>query len=305
MSEKNTYKRIIIINPRAGRQKRTSALISELLHLLEKKNLFIPVKFSEYAGHASVLAQEAIEKGYDHFIVVGGDGTINDVASVLIKYPEKTLALVATGSGNGLANYFQLPCSPEAALEVALQPHTVSIDVGWVNEIPFFSVAGIGFDALIARRFAQSKGRGFFNYLINVVKTYPFYKPKTYSITIENKTFITKALLITFSNSNQYGNQISLAPQASPSDGVLHMIVMKKIPLWLALLLWPLLFLKILHKTPFVKIYPIHEATIQFHHRDYLHIDGDPYPLKQKKLHIRVQPASLKIHIPSYESKDI
>lgn len=305
MEEISTYRRIIIINPMAGKKKESSRLINTLIAFLEQHNYQIPVKFSGYTGHARELTRDAIEKGYKHFIVVGGDGTIHEVASVLIHHPDTTLALVASGSGNGLANHLKIPSSPDDALEVALHSETISVDTGWINDVPFFSVAGIGFDALIARQFSQSTQRGFWGYIKRVILTYPFYKAKTYTLTVDGKTFITKALMITFANSNQYGNSISLAPDASLTDGMIDVIVMKKVPIWLGIFLWPLLFLNVFHKTSFVKVYRVREATIQLHQKDYLHVDGDPFPLRTRFLKIFVQPQSLKIHIPEHERKNI
>ncbi|MCX7697014.1 MAG: diacylglycerol kinase family lipid kinase [Bacteroidales bacterium] len=298
MEEISTYRRIIIINPMAGRKKQTSLLINKLIDFLEKQNLRIPVKFSGYTGHAREITRDAIDKGYKHFIVVGGNGTLHEVASVLIHYPETTLSLVAAGSGNGLANHLKIPSEPENALMIALRSQTTSIDIGWINDVPFFSVAGIGFDAYIARRFSYSHRRGFLSYVKHVMLAYPFYKPKIYTITIDGNTIITKALMITFANSNQYGNSISLAPDASLSDGMIDLIVMKKVPIWLAIFLWPLLFMKILHKTSFVKVYRVRDVIIQLHQKDYLHVDGDPFPLRSRSLKIYVQPQSLRISIP-------
>ncbi|MEZ5082679.1 MAG: hypothetical protein R2750_04430 [Bacteroidales bacterium] len=95
----------------------------------------------------------------------------------------------------------------------------------------FVSIAGIGFDGLVAQKFTKSSRRGFLTYMKIVTEEYPFYKPKKYKIKINGRKIITRALFISFANSDQFGYKTSIAPQAQIDDGLLDVCIAKKLPL--------------------------------------------------------------------------
>ena len=136
---------LFIINPISGGKKKSSlpALIDQYLD----KEKYAPIyTFTEYVGHASELAEEAGTKNYDTIVAVGGDGTINEVASKLV-HSDKILAIIPFGSGNGLARFLNIPLSSKKAIElINLGKHQI-IDTAELNGRKFFNMAGMGFDA--------------------------------------------------------------------------------------------------------------------------------------------------------------
>ena len=181
---------------------------------------------TEYPGHARELASTAIKDGFDAVVAVGGDGTVNEVASALVG-TDTALGVVPIGSGNGLARHLGIPLQPEKAISAILNPKTVRIDSATINGTPFFCTAGVGFDAQVAADYAKAEGRGLITYAKEAVRDWFSNKPGEYVIETEEGTIQTKALLITVGNANQWGNDYFITPRASLFDGKLDIAIVK------------------------------------------------------------------------------
>lgn len=288
---------IIIINPIAG-TRRSDGVENLIRNWIDLHQINCRIETTKYRGHARELASDAVSEGFNHFIVAGGDGTLNEVASALyLQQNDVTLGIIPVGSGNGLALHLRLPKKTEKALDIAFGEKTLSCDVGLFNNNPFFSVAGVGFDAMVAYRFSQMKGRGLRNYIRAVMQNYPGFKPSDYCVEAEGKKITGRFLMISFANSNQFGYNTSLSPEASISDGLIDFCLMKKVPIPAAALLSPLLFFKKMNQTRYLKIIRTKKAQITASLPAYFHIDGDPYILEKADILIETLPAALNIHV--------
>ena len=166
-----------IVNPISGTKtkNRLAKLIRELLDPVQ----FSPtVVVTEYAGHATQLAQQFAAQDYYAVVAVGGDGTVNEVASGLIG-TNTALGIIPNGSGNGFARHLDISTRMNRAIEMLNSSEVISVDYGMVNDIPFFSTFGVGFDAVVAQDFADSS-RGFKGYVQSIFKDLFKYKPETY-----------------------------------------------------------------------------------------------------------------------------
>lgn len=181
---------------------------------------------TEYPGHARELASTAIKDGFDAVVAVGGDGTVNEVASALVG-TDTALGVVPIGSGNGLARHLGIPLQPEKAISAILNPKTVRIDSATINGTPFFCTSGVGFDAQVAADYAKAEGRGLITYAKEAVRDWFSNKPGEYVIETEEGTIQTKALLITVGNANQWGNDYFITPRASLFDGKLDIAIVQ------------------------------------------------------------------------------
>lgn len=289
-------KSIIIINPVAGTRRNADAE-NRIRSWVEMNQNGCSIELTRYRGHAREIAATALSEGFNHFIVAGGDGTLNEVASAIHGNGNVSLGIIPLGSGNGLALHLRLPLNIEKALETAFGANFLASDVGLFNGIPFFSVAGVGFDAMVAYKFSQMKGRGLRNYVRAVMKNYPGYKATEFTVDSNGKAFTGKLLMISFANSNQFGNNTSLSPDASLSDGMIDICLMKKVPVPAAAILSPLLFLKKMNQTRYLKIIRAASAKITVQLPAYYHIDGDPYLLEKPEIVLETLPAALNIHI--------
>jgi len=287
---------LMIINPASGVGKKGS--LTDLLNkLIEKSDKNFIISQTEYPGHAEKLAEQYLNEGIKHFIVAGGDGTLNEVAKVLTGYPNVSMGIIAAGSGNGLARHLSLPKNIEEAFDVATGQKTIPIDVGFLNDKPFLSVAGVGFDAKTASVFAKMKGRGMKNYVIAVVRNYPGYKPEEYIIKTNDQVIKKKVFLVSFANSNQFGGNVSISPKSSLQDGLIDICILEKIPAVLAAIMFPLLFMKKLHKTRYLNIIQAKEAEIHITDKSLIQIDGDLVQFNEKVLTLSLKEKALHIHV--------
>jgi YegS/Rv2252/BmrU family lipid kinase len=218
-------KRILfILNPISGTVKKAG--IPQLVENYLDHSLFDPVfRYTEYAGHATEIAQEACEDGYDIVVAVGGDGTINEVGRALI-HTSTAMGILPCGSGNGLARHLKIPMNMKKALSIINQCDIRELDYGTINNNPFFCTCGMGFDAFISQKFAEGGKRGKLKYMQLVLSQGLRYKGEPYDITIGNEELHHFAYLVSCANASQYGNNAYIAPQASMSDGLLDIIVM-------------------------------------------------------------------------------
>ncbi len=283
---------LFIINPIAGGKKKQS-LPSIIDQYLDKEKFTPFFIFTEYAGHASEIAEEAEKKNYDVIVAVGGDGTINEVASKLV-HSEKSLAIIPFGSGNGLARFLGIPINTKKAITFINTASTKLIDTAELNGKKFFNMAGMGFDAHLAAVFAGNTKRGLKSYVQLGFKEITSYKPQPYRIDIDGVKYDKDAFAISIANSSQYGNNVYISPQSSLTDGFLDVCIIHPISLLkLPLLAYQMIAAKT-HHSSLVKIIRGKYIKIERSKSDAVHIDGEPLELGLT-LDIKIVPFSLKV----------
>jgi YegS/Rv2252/BmrU family lipid kinase len=288
-------KALIIINPVSGISNKTR--IKELLHQkMDRRHFRHEIVFSQYAGHAEELSREAAQAGLHLVVAVGGDGSVNEAGAGLAG-SHTHLGIIPTGSGNGLAHYLHIPFNLDRAIECLNQLHSRKIDTGTLNGHFFCNVAGAGFDAHVATKFAKADRRGFWSYFKLVLEEYPRYKARTYKLNYQGEEITRKALLITFANGNQFGNNAIIAPDAKADDGLLDICIMSKVPLIEAPLLGQVLMLKLIDRTHYVEYIKTPEITVVQEADESCHLDGEPLEAG-KVLQVKVNPLSLNVVVP-------
>ena len=205
---------LFIINPISGTDSK-----SQIATHLEAAGY--KVVYTQYQGHAEEIARQASKRT---IIAVGGDGTVNEVARGIYG-TDKILGIIPCGSGDGLALHLGISRKFEKALDTVLNGKVHSLDAGMINGRMFFSVCGVGFDAMVTERFARSEKRGLIGYVELGMEIWREFQPEKYSITIDDKTWENHAALITVANSSQWGNGAKIAPLADSSDGLLDVTV--------------------------------------------------------------------------------
>ena len=295
--EEQPQKKVIlfIINPISGIGKQKN--IEELIRDHTNRSLFdFDVKFTTSPGHGTRLANEAVKAGVDIVVAVGGDGTVNEIGKTLIG-SKTALGIIPTGSGNGLARHLHIPFQFDKAIGVINRCKIRKIDTATLNDQIFLSIAGVGYEAYVAKKFAAAPKRGFFTYFRIVSNEYPLYKPKKYTLEIDGKTITRRALTITFANSNQFGNNTSIDPMAKLDDGLVDVCIVRRIPLFLIPFYVPMLFTKTFHKTHYIEIIRAKQAVVTRKKGKTIHLDGDPCQ-SSKVLEMKVNPLSLNIIVP-------
>ncbi len=280
-----------IINPKAGVKKKMDVpqFIKDNFSSSIPYQIFLWKNINDFAS----IKQQVIEGGFTSAIAVGGDGTVNAVASFLVN-TNLSLGVLPFGSGNGLARSVGIKMDTAQALKQIEIGNEKIFDSALINNKAFFCTAGVGFDAHIGNLFATSTKRGFATYVKITLRELFTYKPKAYKITLDGKVINEKAFLITIANAGQYGNDVYICPNASMNDGILHLVVFKRPPL----LLIPFTGLKVLrgkaNQSKYIDIYTAKEITIEREEDGLAHFDGEPEKM-QATIHAHVIPNSIKI----------
>ncbi len=281
---------IFIINPIAGNRKDPD-IVSVISKNLES-NWDAEFLCTKYPGHASELVRENLSKGITYFIAVGGDGTVNEVASELVGQ-KAVLGIIPCGSGNGLSRSLGIPLSVGEAVGCINQNNLKKIDVGLVNNRYFFCTCGLGFDAQIGKKFAKQNTRGFLTYIKTTLREYRQYNPKKYKIIVDDKKIKRKAFLITVANAGQYGNNAYIAPQANMYDGYLDLCILKPFPVHKSVLLGVRLFLRKIDRSKYYETTKGMKIEI-FKKKAPFHVDGEPLKMKGS-LKIQVKHKALNV----------
>lgn len=278
-----------IYNARAGNSSQT--IKAALLDLIRANPDNIILE-TEKGNDEIQLTEKAIHLGAKNIIVVGGDGTLNKVASLVVG-TEINLGLIPVGSGNGLARHLGLSFVPEIALETAINGKPIKIDACTINNRMFFCTAGIGFDAEVASIFNKRKKRGIVNYIISFFIALKRFKP----IEIEINGAKESVFLITIANANQYGNNAFVSPLSDVQDGKLEIVKIKETKIFLLIPLLIKLFRYNLNKSNKVETTSIQKMQIKYKANYPIHIDGESEFTNDDILTISILPNSLTIRI--------
>ncbi|NLO49557.1 MAG: diacylglycerol kinase family lipid kinase [Bacteroidales bacterium] len=295
MSNNSTkIKTLFIVNPFSGvgRHRNLTQMVSKFL---DASVFDYQVVHTEAAGHASKLSEAARDNGYQLIVAVGGDGTVNEVAAPLVG-SNVTLGLVPSGSGNGLARHLNIPLETEKAIAVLNHQKTRCIDTVKVNDRLFLSIAGVGFDAYVAWKFASKRRRGFFQYARIILLAYFKYRPGKYVLHLNGQQITRSALFISFANSDQFGYNTSIAPQARIDDGLMDISIMRKAPAWKVPFLLILFFMKKIDRTKYVEMLKTSEVRVE-QKKKHINLDGETVKMG-RELHLEVMPASLNVAVP-------
>ena len=281
-----------IVNPISGTKAKNR--VTKLIRDLLDPQLFSPtVVVTEYAGHATQLAQQVALEGYYAVIAVGGEGTVNEVANGLVG-TNTALGIVPNGSGNGFARHLDISTRMNRAIEMLNSSEVISVDYGMVNDKKFFSTCGVGFDALVAVQFNEGKSRGLKTYVQNTLQSLFNYKPETYRILGEGIDITTEAFLITFANAGQWGYDAYIAPKASVQDGLMDIAIVNKFPLSAAPKLALNLFTHDIDENFYMSMVRSKAITLVRENAGAIHIDGDPFEMPTK-LNIKIVEDGLKV----------
>lgn len=286
-------KTVVVVNPISGvgKQKKIETLLKENLN----QDLFdYTVRYTEHIHHGTEIAREAVDQGYDCVVAVGGDGSVNDVAQGL-KDSGVTMGIIPCGSGNGLARSLKIPLSPASAIKLLNQRNEHIIDSIVIND-KYISVnaAGVGFDAYIARLMKAAKTRGFAAYTNLILREYASYQSNSYRLTVDGRTLERSAWFIAVANGRQFGYNLSVAPKANLSDGLIDISIIDKIPLDHILITAPMAFMNLLDHSQHAEMFRAKELVIEGNVHKWVNIDGEGENLG-KELHFVNHPGSVKI----------
>ena len=230
LSPADNKKFAFIVNPRAGISE--GRTLEELIRQHSSlHHATFEIFYTQSRGHATELALASSREGYDFVIAVGGDGTVNEVAQGLMG-TSTIMGIVPKGSGNGLARHLGIPLNVAQSVSALFSSEVLAMDVFTINGRLSLNVSGIGFDGHVTNLFGVKSGRGLLGYVKITAQEFTTFREFSADIQANNERFKRNAFIIAIANSSQYGNNAYIAPTASVCDGLLHVNILKKIPVY-------------------------------------------------------------------------
>ncbi|HMQ07264.1 MAG TPA: diacylglycerol kinase family lipid kinase [Saprospiraceae bacterium] len=287
---------VFIVNPFSGTgsKKKIKSLIYK--HL-DTTRFDISFYISEYPGHAAILTRLAIDNSADIVAAVGGDGTLNEVGSVLI-HSDTIMAIVPAGSGNGFAYHLGLGRNISKALKAVNEGNTLWIDTCILNDKKYINVAGLGFDAKIAYLTKQRTQRGFLPYFLTTIKESLKFTTEHLTFVIDGKIFRGNYAIAVVSNASMYGYNFSISPTACINDGYMDLTLVKEAPVYKYFLITYRYFNKTLHRSSLVETYRAKSIKISSGRPVHYHVDGEGFNVEEN-FNFQIQPKSLRIIVPA------
>jgi YegS/Rv2252/BmrU family lipid kinase len=214
---------IYIINPVSGTRTKKS-----LQKVIEEKTreqkipyfIFPSVADGNYDFLETIIKEEKITD----VVIAGGDGTVSQVVGNLMQN-DLAFGVIPCGSGNGLALTAGISKRPEKALQIIFNGKSSLIDGFYVNRQFACMLCGLGFDAKVAHDFAREPTRGLGTYIKQVLQNLFTASIYSFDLQLKNIRFETQAYFISIANSNQFGNNFTIAPKASITDGLLDVVI--------------------------------------------------------------------------------
>lgn len=286
---------VFIVNPKAGTnlQRNIVSLLDK--HLNHRKYTW-SLWMTEGPGHGFELASKAVSEGYSAVVAVGGDGSVNEIAPALMGTPV-ALGIIPAGSGNGLAMHLGYGRHLEKAVKLLNRSEKVLIDVGMVNNRPFFNMAGVGFDGLVSSMMRNSNSRGFWPYFFKSVKAGLTFRPFDALISVNGVSISRKCFSIAVANGPMYGYNFTIAPDARTDDGKLEVVILKDVPRWQYFAAVPSTLNGKIYKAGFIEHYSAGQLTIHSENALYAHVDGEGF-MAETSLVFSVKPGALNVLAP-------
>jgi len=264
---------LFIVNPISGGHNKLE-ISKAIPELIDKNKFLFSIVQSEYPGHTTKIAKNAVKQGVDIVVAVGGDGTINEIAAQLVN-TNTALGIIPCGSGNGLARDLGISLQYRKAIQQINTSRIKKIDAGICNEQFFFSLTGVGYDAKVAYDFNRSKKRKFFGYAWAILKDYFFAKEQHYKIELERETIEGHFFFIAAANCSQWGYGVKVAPAAQLDDNILEIILCKKPPIYCIIpFIYRLLSGKI-DTSSYSTCKTSEKLVISSNNKFFYHLDGD------------------------------
>jgi len=281
----------MVVNPNSG-VKKGSRDWPEIRRLLEAEAVAFEFRLTEARGHAIRIAGEAVAMGYRNICVVGGDGTLNEVLNGIMSCPgtapsDITLGMIPVGTGNDWCRMFGIPFHYRAAIRILKRQKTFIQDAGRVTYEHdgeqktryFMNVAGMGYDALVAKKtnILKEKGKGGpLTYFYFVFASLFQYRFMDVVIDVDGKIVFRGGLFSMNVGICKYsGGGMMQVPSAVPDDGLLDLTLIKKTSKWMVVRYARKLYDGSLADLPFVAACRGENIRIRSAGKIYLEADGE------------------------------
>lgn len=285
-----------IFNPHSGSNRRKPYLRERAAAFIKERGLDATVVNTERPRHATELAAQAVAEGCGLVVAIGGDGTMNEVATALVGMPA-AFGLIPCGSGNGLGRHLGIRKPGHGAFRTLLDGRPMPIDTGSVNGFPFFNAMGLGFEADIAVRFSRQISRGLAGYIRVGLPSFFAHRPEAVTVRHSGGTARLDAFTLAVMNSDQYGNDARVAPGAKLDDGHFDLVSVPQMSFLGGVGLLYRLGTDTFDQVRMVTRFSGSEFVIERAKPGWIHTDGEPRATTAR-LEVTLKPKSLRIMVP-------
>jgi YegS/Rv2252/BmrU family lipid kinase len=293
----------VLINPKSGLWWSFGAMQDVLERCWDMPGADLSYQFSKSAEDGKAKARRAIEEGVDTILVVGGDGMVNTIGSVMIGH-DVALGVIPAGSGNGFARHFGIPLNPEKAARALTESDRRRIDVGAANGRPFFVTCSMAWDGSFVRHFEKSPVRGILPYALAAAYEFFEYKRQPFEVVLDGSSTekFKDPIVCTVANLTEYGGGAQIAPQAQADDGYLELIVMLQKDLAKLLANVSRLFDGTIDQLPEVTTRRFQDLEVRRRKSAPIQMDGELMEA-DRNITIEVMPKALTVLVPWHPEK--
>jgi YegS/Rv2252/BmrU family lipid kinase len=219
----------ILLNPASG-QKNKRKLQVQVEQFLTKREIEFECFYTERKKHATELISELLTPDFTDLMVVGGDGTLNEVINGL-STTQIPISIIPKGTGNDFAKALKLPKKLNQQLDIAINGNLKSVDVGKCNDQLFLNTMGFGFDGKVVE-YMEKNGKpagGHLAYMLTVLRIVTGFSEPTVKFKIDGKSFEQPVFLMAINNGTVYGGGFNITPDAKLDDGIFDICLIGKI----------------------------------------------------------------------------
>jgi len=292
-------KLFLIVNPVAGKNKGIKT-IEQAAPLLEQKGIQFDMARTDYAGHALLIAQQLDPSRYDGVIAVGGDGTLFEILNGLLKKHGRfdlPVGQIPVGTGNSFIKDLGIETVRDAIEKIAAG-RTRPIDVGMFKcpdgEYYFINLLGTGFVADVAHRAVKYKALGPLSYIIGVFEELVHLRSTAMDMVIDGQTMQRDYIFAEICNSTKTGGNMIMAPAARIDDGMLDVILLKKISRIGLLKIFPTIFKGTHVHDPHVETFRGKHIEVRPQKTQRLNADGEV--LGHTPIDVSILPAKINMY---------
>ncbi len=291
----NPSKLLFVLNPISGDIEKEE--LEEELDSICQECAYQLMVYRTTGENDKAHIKELLEKEkFDAVYAIGGDGTVNLVASVLIG-TDVPLGIIPLGSGNGLSKDLGIPQDTEEALQL-IKTHVVrNIDTIDLNGHPSIHLSDLGFNALVVKKFSEGEKRGPGAYAWIALQEFINYEPKTYRIETDCETFEGEAFMVTIANANAFGSNANINPNGILNDGKFEICIIEPFPKAAGIGIMYKLYTESIDDSVYTRRFSCSSAIVHNLEHEVVHIDGEPVEVDEI-IAVRMHPKSLKVILP-------
>ncbi len=295
MKTDSKRKLLFVINPQSGGDGKND-MESTISGLSKDYDYEWKIYYTSGENDKSLIEEEIRNYDPEMLVSVGGDGTVNLVASMIL-HRDIGMGIIPAGSANGLAHNLDIPNKPDAALEKCLHAEAQPVDVIRINDrYNCIHLSDIGINARIVKRFEEEGAAGLIGYGKQLFKE--FFSPSSafkFKVSYDHSDYNMRAEMVVVANARAFGTGAVINPKGDIDDGKFEIIIIKPYPWWFVFRLFAGFLTGNFSKMKYVDVLSLEHARIELKKPAEMQIDGEIME-SLKSIDIKMIPGAVKIH---------